>query len=125
MSEPMNGDRLLRQAFFYRSFLYFGIRSKDENVVIFKKIDIKLIEANKDYKIDGDNCVQLRVDDGNNQTIIIKFDNRNKTKEFKELINEKIMTSSNDERLLFSQYFEGLVAQFNNSESINNKEEDF
>ena len=35
------------------------------------------------------------------------------------------MTSSNDERLLFSQYFEGLVAQFKNSESFYSKEEDF
>ena len=112
------------EIFFYRSFLYFGLRNKDENnnVLVFKKIDIKLIEANKDYnKKEGENCVQLKVDDGNNELIILKFDNKNKRKEFKDLINEKIMTSSNDERLLFSQYFEGLVAKFKN----NNKKEDF
>ena len=112
------------EIFFYRSFLYFGLRNKDENnnVLVFKKIDIKLIETNKDYnKKEGENCVQLKVDDGNNELIILKFDNKNKRKEFKDLINEKIMTSSNDERLLFSQYFEGLVAKFKN----NNKKEDF
>ena len=113
------------EIFFYRSFLYFGLRNKDDNndVLVFKKIDIKLIEANKDYnKKEGENCVQLKVDDGNNELIILKFDNRNKRKEFKDLINEKIMTSSNDERLLFSQYFDGLVAKFKNN---NKQEEDF
>ena len=119
------------EIFFYRSILYFGIRNKDDtnHVLIFKKIDIKFIEANKDLNNKanggGENCVQLKVDDGNNEFIIIKFDNRNKKKEFKDLINEKIMTSSNDERLLFSQYFEGLVAQYkSDKESNNNKEEE-
>ena len=116
------------EIFFYRSFLYFGLRNKDDNnkVLIFKKIDIKLIEANKDYnKNAGENCVQLKVDDGNNENIILKFDNKMKRKEFKDLINEKIMTSSNDERLLFSQYFEGLVAKYQNTESNIKKDVDF
>ena len=116
------------EIFFYRSFLYFGIRNNDDNrkILVFKKIDIKLIEANKDYnKEGGDNCVQLKVDDGNNEIIILKFENRNKRKDFKDLINEKIMTSSNDERLLFSQYFEGLVSNFKNADSNHKTEEDF
>ena len=46
-------------------------------------------------------------------------------KDFKDLINEKIMTSSNDERLLFSQYFEGLVAKYKNTESNIKKDVDF
>ena len=109
------------EIFFYRSFLYFGLRNKDDNnnVLIFKKIDIKLIEANKDYNINEEgNCVQLKLDDGNNEIIIIKFENRNSRKDFKDLINEKIMTSANDERLLFSQYFEGLVSKFKSKESF-------
>ena len=109
----------------YKSFLYFGIRNNNRYVLIFKKIDIKLIKDIKDYNIDGDNCVQLTVDDGNNEYIIIKFDHFKQTKDFRELINEKIKTSINDERLLFSQYFEGLVSRFKNLESHNNKEEDF
>ena len=116
------------EIFFYRSFLYFGLRNKDDNnkVLIFKKIDIKLIEANKDYnKNAGENCVKLKVDDGNNEIIIIKFDNKMKRKDFKDLINEKIMTSSNDERLLFSQYFEGLISKYQNIESLIKKEDDF
>jgi len=62
------------EIFFYRASLYFGLRNKDDNsnVLVFKKIDIKLIEANKDYnKDEGDNCVQLKVDDRNNEIIII------------------------------------------------------
>ena len=117
------------EIFFYRSFLYFGLRNKEEvnKVLIFKKIDIKNIEANKDYndKNGGENCVQLKVDDGNNEIIILKFENRNKRKEFKDLINEKIMTSNNDERLLFSQYFEELIAKFKNEDSNEKKLEDF
>ena len=117
------------EIFFYRSFLYFGLRNKEEvnKVLIFKKIDIKNIEANKDYNDSngGENCVQLKVDDGNNEIIILKFENRNKRKEFKDLINEKIMTSNNDERLLFSQYFEELIAKFKNEDSNEKKLEDF
>ena len=90
----------------------------NRKVLVFKKIDIKLIEANKDYnKEGGENCVQLKVNDGNNEIIILKFENRNKRKDFKDLINEKIMTSGNDERLLFSQYFEGLVSNFKNEDT--------
>ena len=103
------------EIFFYRASLYFGLRNKDDNsnVLVFKKIDIKLIEANKDYnKDEGDNCVQLKVDDGNNEIIIIKFENKMTRKDFKDLINEKIMTSSNDERLQFSQYFEELISKY-------------
>ena len=103
------------EIFFYRSFLYFGLKNNDDNnnVLVFKKIDIKSIEANKDYnQEDKENCVQLKLDDGNNEIIIIKFENKNSRKDFKDLINEKIMTASNDERLLFSQYFEGLISKF-------------
>ena len=35
------------------------------------------------------------------------------------------MTSSNDERLLFSQFFEGLVSKYQNIESHIKKEDDF
>ena len=113
------------EIFFYRSFLYFGLRNNDDNnnVLVFKKIDIKLIEANKDYNQDEkENCVQLQLDDGNNEIIIIKFENKNSRKDFKDLINEKIMTSSNDERLLFSQYFQGLISKFKSNNII---KEDF
>ena len=113
------------EIFFYRSFLYFGLRNNDDNnnVLVFKKIDIKLIEANKDYNQDErENCVQLKLDDGNNEIIIIKFETKNSRKDFKDLINEKIMTSSNDERLLFSQYFEGLISKFKSDNII---KEDF
>ena len=113
------------EIFFYRSFLYFGLRNNDDNnnVLVFKKIDIKLIEANKDYNQDEkENCVQLKLDDGNNEIIIIKFETKNSRKDFKDLINEKIMTSSNDERLLFSQYFEGLISKFKSNNII---KEDF
>ena len=117
------------EIFFYRSFLYFGLRNNDDidKVLIFKKIDIKNIEANKDYNAEnsGENCVQLKVDDGNNEIIILKFENRNKRKEFKDLINEKIMTSNNDERLLFSQYFEELISKFKNENTNYKKDEDF
>ena len=116
------------EIFFYRALLYFGLRNKDDNsnVLVFKKIDIKLIEANKDYnKDEGDNCcVQLKVDDGNNEIIIIKFENKMTRKDFKDLINEKIMTSSNDERLQFSQYFEGLISKYKSTLS-NYKQDDF
>ena len=113
------------EIFFYRSFLYFGLRNNDDNnnVLVFKKIDIKLIEANKDYNQDEkENCVQLKLDDGNNEIIIIKFETKTSRKDFKDLINEKIMTSSNDERLLFSQYFEGLISKFKSNNII---KEDF
>ena len=113
------------EIFFYRSFLYFGLRNNDDNnnVLVFKKIDIKLIEANKDYNQDEkENCVQLKLDDGNNEIIIVKFETKNSRKDFKDLINEKIMTSSNDERLLFSQYFEGLISKFKSNNII---KEDF
>ena len=115
------------EIFFYRALLYFGLRNKDDNsnVLVFKKIDIKLIEANKDYnKDEGDNCcVQLKVDDGNNEIIIIKFENKMTRKDFKDLINEKIMTSSNDERLQFSQYFEGLISKYKSTLSNYNQDD--
>ena len=132
IGQKKDGEKsfLTCEVFFYRSFLYFGLRNKEDNnnVLIFKKIDIKAIEANKDYnKNEGDNCVQLKVDDGKNEIIIIKFENKMTRKEFKELINEKIMTSSNDERLLFSHYFEKLISNFKSGDSLNNnkEEEDF
>jgi hypothetical protein len=115
------------QIFFYRSFLYFGLRNKDENnnVLVFKKIDIKSIEANKDYnKNEGENCVQLKVDDGNNEIIIIKFENKNAKKDFKDLINEKIMTSNNDERMQFSQFFEELITKYKNNKNIIDENDD-
>ena len=107
------------EIFFYRSFLYFGIKDKDDinKILIFKKIDIKLIEVSKDYnKTDFDNCIQIKLDDGKDEIIIIKFENKNIRKDFKDLINKKIMTSNNDERMLFAQYFDELIKKYGKKE---------
>ena len=117
------------EIFFYRSFLYFGTKEQDEDdinkILIFKKIDIKLIETSKDYnKTNFDNCIQLKLDDGKDENIIIKFENKNIRKDFKNLINKKIMTSNNDERMLFAQYFEGLIKKYKNNED-DDDDEDF
>ena len=113
--------------FFYRGFLYFGLRNIEDvnNVLIFKKIDIKLIEISKDY-IDNeiDNCLQIKLDDGNDEIILIKFENKNIRKDFKDLINKKIMTSSNDERMQFSQFFQELIRRYRNNDD-NDEQDDF
>ena len=113
--------------FFYRGFLYFGLRNLEDinNVLIFKKIDIKLIEISKDY-IDNeiDNCLQIKLDDGNDEIILIKFENKNIRKDFKDLINKKIMTSSNDERMQFSQFFQELIRKYRNNDD-NDEQDDF
>ena len=113
--------------FFYRGFLYFGLRNLEDvsNFLIFKKIDIKLIEISKDY-IDNeiDNCLQIKLDDGNDEIILIKFENKNIRKDFKDLINKKIMTSSNDERMQFSQFFQELIRKYRNNDD-NDEQDDF
>ena len=115
------------ELFFYRGFLYFGLRNLEDanNFLIFKKIDIKLIEISKDY-IDNeiDNCLQIKLDDGNDEIILIKFENKNIRKDFKDLINKKIMTSSNDERMQFSQFFQELIRKYRNNDD-NNEQDDF
>ena len=114
------------EIFFYRSFIYFGLINQEDlnKILIFKKIDIKLIEVSKDYNQNEiDNCLQIKLDDGNDETVLIKFENKNIRNNFKDLINKKIMTSSNDERLLFSQFFETLIRKYKIKE--NNNEEDF
>ncbi len=55
---------------------------------------------------------------------MIKFENKNTRNNFKDLINKKIMTSSNDERLLFSQFFEELIRKYRINENNNNLDED-
>ena len=117
------------EIYFYRGFLYFGTKNiEDENnVVIFKKIDIKLIEASQDYVNDKDNidnCLQIKLDDGNNEIILLKFENKNIRKDFKDLINKKIMTSNNDERMQFSQFFEELIRKYKNNEDIIDENDD-
>ena len=115
------------EIFFYRSFIYFGLKNQEDldKILIFKKIDIKLIEVNKDYnQKEVENCIQIKLDDGNDELILIKFENKNTRNNFKDLINKKIMTSSNDERLLFSQFFEELIRKYRINENNNNLDED-
>ena len=112
--------------FFYRGFLYFGLRNQEDmdNILIFRKIDIKNIEQSKDYNQQGiENCLQIKLDDGKDEIILIKFDNKNIRKDFKDLINKKIMTSSNDERMQFSQFFEELIRKYRNNENNDEQEE--
>ena len=119
------------EIFFYRAFIYFGLKNQEDSdkILIFKKIDIKLIEVNKDYnQKEIENCIQIKLDDGNDELILIKFENKTTRNNFKDLINKKIMTSSNDERLLFSQFFEELIRKYRINENNNNlddEEEDF
>ena len=115
------------EIFFYRAFIYFGLKNQEDldKILIFKKIDIKLIEVNKDYnQKEVENCIQIKLDDGNDELILIKFENKNTRNNFKDLINKKIMTSSNDERLLFSQFFEELIRKYRINENNNNLDED-
>ena len=115
------------EIFFYRSFIYFGLKNQEDldKILIFKKIDVKLIEVNKDYnQKEVENCIQIKLDDGNDELILIKFENKNTRNNFKDLINKKIMTSSNDERLLFSQFFEELIRKYRINENNNNLDED-
>ena len=115
------------EIFFYRSFIYFGLKNQEDldKILIFKKIDIKLIEVNKDYnQKEVENCIQIKLDDGNDELILIKFENKNTRNNFKDLINKKIMTSSNDERLLFSQFFEELIRKYRINENNNNLDEE-
>ena len=127
----MNDEKDFKKCeiYFYRGFLYFGSKNiEDENnVVIFKKIDIKLIEASQDYVNDKDNidnCLQIKLDDGNNEIILLKFENKNIRKDFKDLINKKIMTSNNDERMQFSQFFEELITKYKNNKNIIDENDD-
>ena len=116
------------EIFFYKSFIYFGLINQEDlnKILIFKKIDIKLIEVSKDYnQKEIDNCLQIKLDDGNDEFILIKFENKNIRNNFKDLINKKIMTSTNDERLLFSQFFEELTIKYRINENKDNKEDDF
>ena len=116
------------EIFFYKSFIYFGLINQEDlnKILIFKKIDIKLIEVSKDYnQKEIDNCLQIKLDDGNDEFILIKFENKNIRNSFKDLINKKIMTSTNDERLLFSQFFEELTIKYRINENKDNKEDDF
>ena len=116
------------EIFFYKSFIYFGLINQEDlnKILIFKKIDIKLIEVSKDYnQKEIDNCLQIKLDDGNDEFILIKFENKSIRNNFKDLINKKIMTSTNDERLLFSQFFEELTIKYRTNENNGSKEDDF
>ena len=122
-------DFITCEIYFYRGFLYFGTKNiEDENsVVIFKKIDIKLIEGSQDYindKDNIDNCLKIKLDDGNNEIILLKFENKNIRQDFKDLINKKIMTSNNDERMQFSQFFEELITKYKNNKNIIDENDD-
>ena len=55
---------------------------------------------------------------------MLKFDNKNTRKDFKDLINKKIMTSNNDERMQFSQFFEELIRKYKNNEDIIDENDD-
>ena len=105
------------QIFIFRTFLFLGLINKDKNdIVIFKKINIKLIEGNKDYKNGSEHSVKLSIK-GDNQIYVLKFENNESQKEFKYLINGIILNSNNDKKI-FSKYFEELIIQ--NINDINN-----
>jgi hypothetical protein len=55
---------------------------------------------------------------------LLKFDDKNIRKDFKDLINKKIMTSNNDERMQFSQFFEELIRKYKNNEDIIDENDD-
>ena len=122
-------DFIKCEIYFYRGFLYFGSKNiEDENnILIFNKIDIKIIEASQDYinnENNIENCLQIKLDDENNEIILLKFDDKNIRKDFKDLINKKIMTSNNDERMQFSQFFEELIRKYKNNEDIIDENDD-
>lgn len=97
--------------FIFRTFLFFGLMNKDkDDIIIFKKINIKLTEENKDYKNGLENCVKLVIK-GDNLIYILKFENNESQKEFKYLINGIFLSSNNDETTekIFSKYFEELI----------------
>ena len=105
------------QIFIFRTFLFLGLINKDKNdIVIFKKINIKLIEGNKDYKNGSEHSLKLSIK-GDNQIYVLKFENNESQKEFKYLINGIILNSNNDKKI-FSKYFEELIIQ--NINDINN-----
>ena len=96
------------QIFIFRTFLFLGLINKDKNdIKIFKKINIKLIEGNKDYKNGSEHSVKLSIK-GDNQIYVLKFENNESQKEFKYLINGLILNSNNDKKI-FSKYFEKLI----------------
>ena len=109
---------IICQIFFYEKYLFFGEKEEFSNIKgniqIFKKIDLKLIFSYKDYnnKKHGDNCVEIKVNGVNNELIIIKFENNNQRKEFKNLISQKVGSISNNERKLFGDYFGKLVEEY-------------
>ena len=107
------------EIFIYEKFLFFGNNVVEDNniggtIYIIKKIDIKLIYSYKDYnqKKEGDNCVELKVSGQNNELIIIKFENNNKKKEFKDIIKQRIDNIYNEERKIFGQYLEKLIDEY-------------
>ena len=103
--------------FIFRTFLFFGLINKDKNdIIIFKKINIKSVEGNKDYKDGSEHSVKLSIK-GDNQIYVLKFENNESQKEFKYLINGIILSSNNDKKI-FSKYFEELITQ--NINDINN-----
>ena len=122
-------DFIKCEIYFYRGFLYFGSKNieDEKNILIFNKIDIKIIEASQDYinnENNIENCLQIKLDDENNEIILLKFDDKNIRKDFKDLINKKIMTSNNDERMQFSQFFEELIRKYKNNEDIIDENDD-
>jgi hypothetical protein len=97
--------------FIFGTFLFFGIINKDKNdIILFKKINIKLIEENKDYKNGLEHAVKLSIK-GDNQNYVLKFENNESQKEFKYLINGIILSSSKDDKKIFSNYFEELITK--------------
>ena len=121
-------DFIKCEIYFYRGFIYFGSKDleNENNILIFKKIDIKLIEGSQDYinNENLENCLQIKLDDGKNEISLLKFENKNIRKDFKDLINKKIMTSNNDERMQFSQFFEELIRKYKNNEDIIDENDD-
>ena len=104
--------------FIFRTFLFFGLINKDkDDIIIFKKINIKLIEENKDYKNGEEQSVKLAIK-GDNHIYVLKFENFESQKEFKYLINEIIISSNKRDNKIFEIYFEDLITK--NIIDINN-----
>ena len=67
LTNDINKDKpfMKCEIFFYRSFIYFGLKNQEDinKILIFKKIDIKLIEESKDYiQKEVDNCIQIKME---------------------------------------------------------------
>ena len=99
------------QILIFDVFLFFGLINKNkEEFTIFKKLDIKKVEENKDLKNGLEHCVKISIR-GDNQIYVIKFENNQSQKEFKYIINGIILGSNKDDKRIFSKYFEELITK--------------